>query len=188
MRNRKAFTLVELLVVIGIISLLLSMLMPALARVRESGNRTKCRASLHDLGTALTMYLNESNRKLPFVNTMPSLVPPLNAYPSIVTTLSSYNSQSKGVFQCNSDKIKVVTAGAPTGVETYFQREQSSYMFNPDLGTRYAGWEFKDALRGSATLATLVVFSEYEPFHGPADTVGAMNFLFADMHAGDIGQ
>ena len=55
-RKRIGFTLVELLVVIGIIALLIAMLMPALTRVRQQAISLKCKAQMRDVGMSLRMY------------------------------------------------------------------------------------------------------------------------------------
>lgn len=62
------FTLVELLVVMGIIALLIGILLPSLARAKEMSVRIKCMANMRQIVMASMMYVNASKGYVPFAN------------------------------------------------------------------------------------------------------------------------
>jgi prepilin-type N-terminal cleavage/methylation domain-containing protein/prepilin-type processing-associated H-X9-DG protein len=125
MRKLKAFTLVELLVVVGIIAVLISLLMPALARTREHGNRIKCISNMRQIGMAFQSYLHEN--KLHFPDPAAS-----NHYDSWICWNPGWNDPSgtprtlndsaigkylgdqfnEAVFQCPSDQLQNRLAGS----------------------------------------------------------------------------
>ena len=181
MQKSRAFTLVELLVVIGIIAVLIGILLPVVARARAGAARARCAAQLHVVGHMLQMYFGENRNALPKVNMMPSIRPPLNGYPGLVQLLAPYHRGDTRVFQCPADQITHPAQDAPAGYETYFAREQSSYYWNEEVSI-YASrvTELKDA--GSVRLV-----QDYEPFHGRAGASSSVNRLYADGHVdGDV--
>jgi len=61
----KGFTLVELLVVIGIIAVLISILLPALTRVKRQANTLKCSSNMRQLAMGMLMYINDNKGRFP---------------------------------------------------------------------------------------------------------------------------
>jgi prepilin-type N-terminal cleavage/methylation domain-containing protein/prepilin-type processing-associated H-X9-DG protein len=81
MRNptRRAFTLVELLVVIGIIGVLTALLMPALSGARKAANTAVCASNLRQLATGWQMYANQ-NKRVSVPGRLPTLAKPNGIY------------------------------------------------------------------------------------------------------------
>lgn len=82
----RAYTLVEILVVVGIIALLCAILLPVINRARENGRNTTCQSNLKQLGLSLQMYTSDNGGTLPLwwdasydqKNPFQTLVPPPN--------------------------------------------------------------------------------------------------------------
>jgi prepilin-type N-terminal cleavage/methylation domain-containing protein len=149
-RRHAAFSLVELLVAIGVIAVLLGLLLPVLIKARKSSDRTRCLSNLHQIAVAYQLYLQEHQQRVMRVNPIPTekgLVP--YAAPSLVEVLNPYLGRMParltptGVpagnepFRCPTDHLtaKDDAGGALTlppnvTVGTYFDAEGTSYEYN----------------------------------------------------------
>jgi prepilin-type N-terminal cleavage/methylation domain-containing protein/prepilin-type processing-associated H-X9-DG protein len=97
--GKGAFTLIELLVVIAIISILASMLLPALGKAKEKGVTIYCVNNLREVGLAMQMYGDDSNDRLP-LSTAVITVPGQGAFPgSWAASLQPYY-QNTNVLRC----------------------------------------------------------------------------------------
>ncbi len=93
-RRHDAFTLLELLVVIGIVALLMGLLVPALGSARASARKIACLANLRQVGVAVHSYATDNHGNIPFGPKAQPLMHPANFYPSTgaVTSLISLRS------------------------------------------------------------------------------------------------
>ena len=95
MRNRQsnrrgAFTLVELLVVIGIIALLVAILLPALNKARQRAQTMVCSSNLRQIGVMFNLYVTDNQGWLP----------PLNWKHNLDPTIDPPNHDSYGMVHC----------------------------------------------------------------------------------------
>jgi prepilin-type N-terminal cleavage/methylation domain-containing protein len=142
-QRKTAFTLVELLVVIGIIALLLAILLPVLSRARESARRTACLSNIAQLGKAVLIYAHDNKDHLPEAGTgnapdaflspravgLPawtSINPETYVLPSIGQLLSKYLANDYRLWVCPSAPVNSFTYTganpmAGTGLDDQFK-------------------------------------------------------------------
>jgi len=118
--RRRAFTLVELLVVIGIIAVLIALLFPVFSRAREQANRTKCLANLRTIGQSMFVYANNNHDRLPNGNDL-YVWNDAEAANWVMKNFADEVTTGR-VFHCPSDK----DPDEPDVIETAYQNEPRS--------------------------------------------------------------
>ncbi len=173
MHNKsRNFTLIELLVVIAIIGLLIGITAPALHKVKQKANSTKCINNLRQIALAFQGYLLTSKDIMPIAADVPSLN--LNTDPRIVDVLSQ-EIENKAVYECPNDDGRTYYQVQGS---SYFQSEGSSYEYMTNLGGRNIDKRTKPS--------STPVMHDYRCFHGTPTAPGAMNYILADWHVGDL--
>jgi prepilin-type N-terminal cleavage/methylation domain-containing protein len=156
MDKKKGFTLIELLVVIAIIALLLSILMPALGKVKLIAKEVLCKTNLHQYALATEMYVNEQGGFLPY--------PWASLYgkgPSYTGEVQSYCRWHNPEFDLGLNANKEDTVD----------------------GTKYAGpyWPYL-AMTKANVCQTFAMYAKkyahFHPIHDPAVEVGPPTFSY----------
>ncbi len=156
MRRKKVFTLLELLITIGIIAVLAGILLPVMSHVRASAKRTACINNLKQIGTALELYGAASSYRLPVC--AGSQAP--EAGPPVMQVLSAQLSNNRDVFFCPSDPMEK-------------RRENGSYDWNT-----LANGLPMDEKTLKVQNFFMPVMGDYDNFHGRDGRTDAKNWLY----------
>lgn len=194
----RAFSLIEVLVVIAILAILASLLIPALGRAKSQAYNAVCVSNLRQLGVATRLYADDNQERLPIAEILPSLpINPQNPLPRIADVLARYAGRAGGtngggatIFRCPLDQAR------------RFAAEGSSYEWNAELNgqrideTRTDG-AFLLLERGNPAAGitnfvltyppgTTPLLLDYDDVH-PRPPRSGKNVVFMDGHVAPLG-
>jgi prepilin-type N-terminal cleavage/methylation domain-containing protein/prepilin-type processing-associated H-X9-DG protein len=160
-RRRRGFTLVELLVVMGLIAMLMSLLFPVAGKMRAAANSTACLSNLRQMGMAWTLYTTDNRGKLiPY------------AWHTPTTPEVSWNGYWPGVLEQRNVKGQALLCNAATDL--------SESAPNRGYGNANLAWNGKFAPLGSAV--------RFNPTTFRASSYGYNRYLTARGGYGQDGQ
>jgi prepilin-type N-terminal cleavage/methylation domain-containing protein/prepilin-type processing-associated H-X9-DG protein len=133
-KRGKGFTLIELLVVIAIIAILAALLLPALSRAKAAGLRVKCASNLHQLGSALRLYVDDFQKFPTYVHG--NFLSGNRRSDLWDYRLLPYAGQNKGVFMCPANVLARDNPG--TNWLLYELCPNQSYGYNALGADEYA--------------------------------------------------
>lgn len=192
----RAFTLVEILVLIGILGLLAAILFPVFGTVRGRARQTACLSNLHQIGLAAGMYFQDNDSYYPRAADASDKADPSNwgdapdfkaqlaNMPTLQETLAPYN-PTKEIFHCPSDIGFAVSDFNGVELDAFpssYEKFGSSYYYRTELAAR----RYTESQVNTASKINFI-FDGCGRWHGTITPIrNRYNVLFADLHAKNI--
>jgi prepilin-type N-terminal cleavage/methylation domain-containing protein/prepilin-type processing-associated H-X9-DG protein len=141
MQRHRGFTLIELLVVIAIIAIVAAILFPVFAQARERARMSACVSNMHQIGSALMMYVQDYDETFPHLrfqgkNSLPPCPKGIQCY--VWKNAIRPYLKSLDLFACPSNPYSRTVPGQPTVEPT---------VASPQPGTNGEGWDLEPEQR-----------------------------------------
>ena len=165
--------------------MLVSLLLPAVQRARESARRTQCRSQMRQVAVALDNWMAAHGPRAKFPDAAPLtsvealIVPPPEPRPHIGEILGTFIEDSQAVLWCPSDELR-------------FPKEGLSYEYNNQQLVGIADVENLPGKTREEVLHTrrgtplkssvILVANDFDNCHGPEGSPGSRNLVFLDCH------
>lgn len=197
-RSKRGFSLIELLVVIGIISLLAALLFPAFLTVRGKARQSVCGSNLRQIGLGVSLYAQDSDGLYPYAVDATDRAAPgawadspefASAIPHIglLTDVLQPYIQSKQVFSCPADTGFAVPdfyAVPINAFPTSYEKYGTSYYYRTELAAQHASEASVKLPSQTNVLCDSVGF-----WHGTLMPLAQRyNVLFADGHVKNLNR
>lgn len=169
--GKRAFSIVEILVVIAIIAILAALTFPVFAAAKSRAKDVTCLANLRQIGIALTSYSASNDDLLPTESSTP--ISPVLPHP-ILVALKPYGMRDE-LLQCPKDFYLDFGSGTIDYENNHYKRCGSSYDFNLVLG--------KYSMTGVPAPSKAGLASDFFSFHSAQnDAKQWFQVLFFDGH------
>jgi len=169
-RSCSAFTVIELMVAIGVIGILAALILPALSKSKLSARATGCINNLRQIGLALQLYADENDNRYPTMFDAPiggEGIVTTNLLPTVDKVLVSYLTSSN-LLRCPSDSRGL------------FEQTGCSYAWNPLVN----GEDVTEPklFNSHFDRRQIPLFFDREAFHREKGEGHGVNYLYADGH------
>ena len=164
----RAFTLIELLMVIGLIAILAAILLPVISKAKEQGRSMACLSNLRQLGIVLQLYVQDHENKLPTIyDALLSTNAPATNLATVDIVLTNYLGAPR-ILRCLSDDKQL------------FEKTASSYAWNSLLNGQDADHLQVFSIQFDPHHIPLMF--DKEAFHRARGEGKGVNYLYADGH------